>query len=277
MPDLWQSDHDDLEDVADLPFDDPYVSPSNSRSFVDRSILSSPASGHSNEGIDQPSNIGSETADGMTELNWTAIHQDINHDVGSFWTWPAEDGFSVLGKSQEMPQQQAYESQRFADSLTYRPDPPSTTDIVPRMLFEDSMHNISTNAPDDRATKETHSALASKRKPSASAKGHLRTSEAPSGSLQNSQNTHSGKKCSTYRVDKPNLDPFRCGAHGCLKKKYGRWADFTRHYEAEHAENRVPFWCPVPNCERSEGRGGDSFKRKDKLQSHMRKDHGRQN
>lgn len=66
---------------------------------------------------------------------------------------------------------------------------------------------------------------------------------------------------------------FKCFHEACRPKSFGRWYDLRRHYEGKHAAETPQFWCTVKGCERSDGPGGRSFPRKDKLGEHVRKVH----
>lgn len=68
---------------------------------------------------------------------------------------------------------------------------------------------------------------------------------------------------------------WRCLFEACRGKSIGRLQDLKRHYETAHEGSIV--WCPVQDCERSEGVGGDPFPaaRKDMLDEHVKRKHGR--
>lgn len=66
---------------------------------------------------------------------------------------------------------------------------------------------------------------------------------------------------------------FRCRLAGC-SGTFGRWPDFKRHYDCQHAHDSPSFWCPYPTCTRSEAFGYDPFPRRDKMMDHAFKMHG---
>ncbi len=71
---------------------------------------------------------------------------------------------------------------------------------------------------------------------------------------------------------------FKCSDKSCEKLRFGRQADFKRHYANAHAEKIIEFFCPISGCERSSNPSkksrGRSFKgRKDKMEEHVQAVH----
>ncbi|KAF2845417.1 hypothetical protein T440DRAFT_276682 [Plenodomus tracheiphilus IPT5] len=73
---------------------------------------------------------------------------------------------------------------------------------------------------------------------------------------------------------------FMCSHTDCDDLRFGRQADFKRHYENVHAKMVVEYFCPKTGCVRSRNpvgktSKGRSFKgRKDKMEEHVRTVHG---
>lgn len=73
-------------------------------------------------------------------------------------------------------------------------------------------------------------------------------------------------------TDDPKKLAYNCTE--CDGRSYGRTYDFERHYRADHAPERIAFWCPVSGCTRSRGSGNKPFRRKDLMTKHRRNMHG---
>jgi hypothetical protein len=67
-------------------------------------------------------------------------------------------------------------------------------------------------------------------------------------------------------------DKYNCHIRGC-SASFTRLADLKRHNGSRHNRERARFWCPVDECERSMGRGGRAFPRKDKMVDHLERVH----
>jgi hypothetical protein len=80
--------------------------------------------------------------------------------------------------------------------------------------------------------------------------------------------------CAVQSTDNPGIFVFQCTFPRCRKKSFTRWYDFNRHYNGTHAAEKTVFWCPILDCNRSEGEGNRPFPRKDKMTSHALKLHG---
>lgn len=75
---------------------------------------------------------------------------------------------------------------------------------------------------------------------------------------------------------------FQCSDPQCEKLRFGRQADFRRHYINVHADQIIEYFCPVIGCERSKKPSkkskGRSFNgRKDKMQEHVETVHHKLN
>lgn len=71
---------------------------------------------------------------------------------------------------------------------------------------------------------------------------------------------------------------FKCSDSECAGLRFGRQADFRRHFTNAHAAKILEFFCPVRGCERSKHpfkkSKGRSFKgRKDKMEEHVQNVH----
>ncbi|KAF2827047.1 hypothetical protein CC86DRAFT_370118 [Ophiobolus disseminans] len=66
---------------------------------------------------------------------------------------------------------------------------------------------------------------------------------------------------------------YKCNLLECAHKKFSRPAELRRHHDTIHAALKPEFWCRVPFCPRSAAAGGKAFRRKYRLQDHMRKLH----
>jgi hypothetical protein len=71
---------------------------------------------------------------------------------------------------------------------------------------------------------------------------------------------------------------FKCSFSSCRDLSYGRQADLRRHYDHQHADKRLEFFCTFDGCTRSKnptGRSkGKSFgSREDKMREHYRNVH----
>lgn len=64
-----------------------------------------------------------------------------------------------------------------------------------------------------------------------------------------------------------------CDLNICAGTTFARLADLKRHHITLHAVNKPSFWCHVLGCRRSVGGSGGAFRRKDKLNAHVRKEH----
>lgn len=75
---------------------------------------------------------------------------------------------------------------------------------------------------------------------------------------------------------------FQCSDPQCEDLRFGRQADFRRHYTNVHADQIIEYFCPVAGCERSRKPSkkskGRSFKgRKDKMEEHVETVHHKLN
>ncbi|KAJ4383166.1 hypothetical protein N0V86_001208 [Didymella sp. IMI 355093] len=75
---------------------------------------------------------------------------------------------------------------------------------------------------------------------------------------------------------------FQCSDPQCEDLRFGRQADFRRHYTNVHADRILEYFCPVAGCERSKKPSkkskGRSFNgRKDKMQEHVETVHHKLN
>ncbi|KAJ8111363.1 hypothetical protein OPT61_g6025 [Boeremia exigua] len=73
---------------------------------------------------------------------------------------------------------------------------------------------------------------------------------------------------------------FKCSDPDCDELRFGRQADFKRHFVNAHADKIIEFFCPVQGCERSSKPAkkskGRSFKgRKDKMEEHVQAVHNK--
>ncbi|KAJ4992519.1 hypothetical protein SVAN01_01902 [Stagonosporopsis vannaccii] len=71
---------------------------------------------------------------------------------------------------------------------------------------------------------------------------------------------------------------YKCSDPECRDLRFGRQADFRRHFINAHADRVIEHFCPITGCERSrkpEKRSkGRSFKaRKDKMEEHLQTVH----
>ncbi|KAF3035111.1 hypothetical protein E8E12_004764 [Didymella heteroderae] len=67
---------------------------------------------------------------------------------------------------------------------------------------------------------------------------------------------------------------FQCSGPQCEDLRFGRQADFRRHYTNVHADQIIEYFCPVAGCERSrkpakKSKGRSFNGRKDKMQEHV--------
>lgn len=76
-----------------------------------------------------------------------------------------------------------------------------------------------------------------------------------------------------YSTEEPATYIFQCCNPTCGGITFGRWPDFTRHYNGIHATSPKVYWCAVEGCPRSEIVGDDPFTRKDKLKDHVKSMH----
>lgn len=74
----------------------------------------------------------------------------------------------------------------------------------------------------------------------------------------------------------PNTDTYTFQCHGasCHGRTFGRWPDFTRHYNGAHSAAPTVYWCHVEGCPRSKAARNRPFPRKDKLNDHAKSMHG---
>lgn len=106
---------------------------------------------------------------------------------------------------------------------------------------------------------------------------HLQNAEASTNSsmsaaLPSSDNVH--RMVATVHVSGPSDEMLlKCHFPGCEEQSFGRWAEFTRHYNGAHAVKLTKYWCPQAGCTRSEAGGNRPFPRKDKRDEHVRKMH----
>jgi len=77
-----------------------------------------------------------------------------------------------------------------------------------------------------------------------------------------------------------SLGKFKCLDTGCLDLKFGRQADFRRHWENVHAPRKIEFFCPVDGCHRSKrpntgkkSKGRSFGAREDKMREHVKTVH----
>ncbi|KAL1643984.1 hypothetical protein SLS61_009012 [Didymella pomorum] len=73
---------------------------------------------------------------------------------------------------------------------------------------------------------------------------------------------------------------FKCSDPGCSDLKFGRQADFRRHYTNVHEAMKVEYFCTWKGCDRSKrpfkkGKGRSFGLRKDKMEEHVRTVHER--
>lgn len=71
---------------------------------------------------------------------------------------------------------------------------------------------------------------------------------------------------------------YKCSDPECTGLRFGRQADFKRHFNNAHADRVLEFFCPETGCERSRNPSkrskGRSFKgRKDKMEEHLQTVH----
>lgn len=71
---------------------------------------------------------------------------------------------------------------------------------------------------------------------------------------------------------------FKCSDSECAGLRFGRQADFRRHFTNAHAAKILEFFCPVRGCERSKNplkksRGRSFGGRKDKMKEHVQNMH----
>lgn len=68
---------------------------------------------------------------------------------------------------------------------------------------------------------------------------------------------------------------FSCPIAGCRNsmRTFARLPDLRRHYTEQHASSRPAFWCTIPGCPRSEAIGRDPFRRIEKRDEHVRRQH----
>jgi hypothetical protein len=69
--------------------------------------------------------------------------------------------------------------------------------------------------------------------------------------------------CAIQSTPDPKVFVFRCTVPRCRRRTFSRWHDFHRYYTGTHAAEKTAFWCPIPECNRSEGK--HPFPRKDKM------------
>ncbi|KAF2631793.1 hypothetical protein BU25DRAFT_418545 [Macroventuria anomochaeta] len=75
---------------------------------------------------------------------------------------------------------------------------------------------------------------------------------------------------------------FQCSDPGCEDLRFGRQADFRRHYTNVHADKIIEYFCPVSGCERSrkpskKSKGRSFNGRKDKMEEHLQTVHHKLN
>lgn len=71
---------------------------------------------------------------------------------------------------------------------------------------------------------------------------------------------------------------FKCSDPECEDLRFGRQADFKRHFTNTHADRVLEFFCPIRGCERSKNpvkrsKGRSFGGRKDKMQEHVQTVH----
>lgn len=71
---------------------------------------------------------------------------------------------------------------------------------------------------------------------------------------------------------------FKCSDPDCVGLRFGRQADFRRHFTNAHAAKILEFFCPVRGCERSKhpskkSKGRSFGGRKDKMKEHVQNVH----
>lgn len=71
---------------------------------------------------------------------------------------------------------------------------------------------------------------------------------------------------------------FKCSDPECNDLKFGRQADFRRHYINVHAAKKEEFFCTYKGCDRSKrpskkGKGRSFGSRRDKMEEHVRTVH----
>jgi hypothetical protein len=71
---------------------------------------------------------------------------------------------------------------------------------------------------------------------------------------------------------------FKCSFSNCYDLSYGRQADLRRHYDHQHADRRLEFFCTFDGCTRSKNPAGKSKgksfgSREDKMKEHYRNVH----
>jgi hypothetical protein len=66
-----------------------------------------------------------------------------------------------------------------------------------------------------------------------------------------------------------------CDMPPCSGRIFGRSTDLERHKDSIHGCDQCVFWCPGPDCHRSQTVGEKPYKgRKDKLYEHIKRVHG---
>lgn len=71
---------------------------------------------------------------------------------------------------------------------------------------------------------------------------------------------------------------FKCSNPECSDLKFGRQADFRRHFTNVHESKKVEFFCTWKGCDRSKrpikkGKGRSFGSRRDKMEEHVRTVH----
>lgn len=98
-------------------------------------------------------------------------------------------------------------------------------------------------------------------------------SEKPSAVRRSS--THVSTRIGTITTtEDPKEFAFGCVEPNCSDRSFSRVCEFRRHFQENHTADRTHFWCTVVGCQRSKGRGGESFKRKASMVHHRRRAHG---
>lgn len=75
---------------------------------------------------------------------------------------------------------------------------------------------------------------------------------------------------------------FKCAKLECADLRFGRQADFRRHWTNVHALKKIEYFCTTEGCDRSKrpskrGKGRSFGNRRDKMEEHVRTVHGEGN
>jgi hypothetical protein len=100
----------------------------------------------------------------------------------------------------------------------------------------------------------------------------------PSNRRRRKQNTPSDSESDRVTGHVLASGKFKCSDPDCADLRFGRQADFKRHFTNAHAAKILEFFCPVPGCERSKhptkkSKGRSFGGRKDKMKEHVQNVH----